>query len=206
MESVRNKQLWCLFCSQVSFDILGNNSIYRNLYSTLSLTLTRLMTLFNGQFHKVSLAFISLTRFFMAYKATKTRTYNKKKVKQAIVAGYVFWLSGMSAIFFTLAWNGHLYAINKCSNEDQKDEKDPKVAKTVGFFAIVTTACIVATLIGDVSLYILMKKRKQSVAPTEKGLIPWVSSSKELYNMEVPIYATSLSAGLLVRNRCLSFY
>ena len=163
---------------------------------------TRLMTAFNGQFHKVSLAVISLTRFFMAYKATKTRTYNKKKVKQAIGAGYVIWLSGMSAIFFMLAWNGHLYGINKCSNEDQKDEKDPKGAKTVGFYATVTTACLVATLIGDVSLYILMKKRKQSVAPTDKGLIPWVSSSKELYSMEVPIYATSLSAGLLVSDRC----
>ena len=156
------------------------------------------MTFFNGNFHRVSLAFISLTRYFIAYRATKTRSYNKKKVKLAIGAGYAVWLFGLSAIFFTLAWNGHIYGINKCSNEDQKDEKDPKGTNTIGFFAIITTASIVATLIGDVSLFLLMKKRKQSVAPTDKSLIPWVSSSEELYNMDVPIYATSLSVGLLV--------
>ena len=97
-----------------------------------------------------------------------------------------------------------MQVINRCYNEDQKDQKDPKGGNTIGLFVTITTTCIVATIIGDISLFVLMKKRKQSVGPSDKGLIPWVSSSEELYNMEVPIYATSLSVGLLVSVKRLS--
>ena len=165
-----------------------------NLNTFTMCTISRLADFFTTQTQVMSLMMISGVRFFIAYRANQTRTYNETILNVIIILAYLIGTVGLSVVYFVLAWNGHVIGVNLCLAQDHDSGLMPTLLVTALPFYILSFL----TLVGDVGLLILIQKKKNTkVAPEQ--LVPWKSCpEEEEYSLTIPIHATSLSVVLVV--------
>ena len=140
-----------------------------------------------------SLALISYTKYYLAWKTAKLEAVNVWIIIGLTVLVYVMGYSIPSKMKLTTL----VPFTSACLGNKDENQGNKMVTLFYATFALVVTAI---GFVYDVSLYFFLKKRKQ----IERGagqaeLIPWKSSNQEEYKYSIPIGASviALTAGIL---------
>ena len=157
--------------------------------NTLSFTISYFNTI-------ISLAVISQVRYYITTKTSQIRTYSKQKLKHIIVAVYILSLGEVIITDYINILYGRSQNLRRlCFGITEVDNNKYRISLFVnGTFSILI---IIINLIGDVSMWHFIWKRKHQVSPVQ--LVPWKSSSEvDSYDMAVPLHATALSMVSLI--------
>ena len=156
-------------------------------------TIFALTRYFNYQAQSASIALVSQIRFYIGWKATKTKKYSKKLIRGITLAVYLFGPICSGIGYLILANYGQLSGINTCMSIGVNDEGISLPTILINVPTILTY--IIVGLVGDIFMVILIRKRKKMVDPRGHQLVPWKSTTKgeEFYDMKIPIRATILS-------------
>ena len=134
-----------------------------------------------------TLALISYTKYYMAWKTAKLEAVNICMILGftvfVYITGYGIALAtGLTSVtpFFKI-----------CAGKNEKNENSKIIPL---FYATFSAVVVVIGFFYDVSLYMFLKKRQQM----EKGagqaeMIPWKSSNQEEYKYSIPIGASAIA-------------
>ena len=148
---------------------------------------------FNYQALSASIALVSQIRFYIGWKASKTKKYSKTLIRSISVAVYVFGPICSTIGYLILANYGQLSGINTCMSVEVTEKGISLPTLLINVPTLLSY--ILVGLVGDIFMGILIKKRKNVVDPRGHQLVPWKSTTKgeEFYDMKIPIRATILS-------------
>ena len=133
----------------------------------------------------VLMTLISIFRYYMTWKASKTKIAKSKYLITGIIMAITFHYSFMLAISIAQRHFNWFSEIEWCANQNAQYIKS-QLAHILYFAEIL--AVLGTGLFADLSLYKLIKKRNSQNGG--KNLVPWRISAQADHNLGVPVRAT----------------